>query len=237
MPMSLQPSEFLKYFVDGTSWITPPGGTITLSVCRLGKLYLPSGRLIACDPAIPDDLPFEHPFPPGAYPVDVAIVHIQEHLSPLRSVWFQLWKRFSEDTRIALAAVVFQEAIPTRWEPAHLTGQLPRHSERDTYSYGVDSASGCFMDQRAAKTIVNEDLDLFEDLDVVAENPPDQPMWMDLHFRQAEPLNIIAFHSGWGDGSYASYIGYTAENTVGRVVTDFAVLKGSLTERPASAAS
>jgi hypothetical protein len=237
MRMTLRPTEFLTYFVDGKTWMTPSGETITLSVCRLGKLYLPSGRLIACDPAIPDDLPFEHTFFPNAYPVDVVIMHIQKHLSPRRSRWFQLWKRRSEDKRIALAAVVFQEAVPTRWEPAHIAGQLRRHSERDTYSYGVDSASGCFMDQRAAQAIVNEDLDLFEALDVVTENPPDQPMWMNLHFRQTEPLNIIVFNSGWGDGYYSSYIGYTDDNTVARVVTDFAVLAGSLIERRASAAS
>jgi uncharacterized protein DUF4241 len=234
--MSLHPSEFHSYFEDGTSWMASSGETITLSVRRLGNLALPSGRLIACDPAIPEDLPFTQVFPPGAYPVDVVIVHIQERLSPLRALWFQVSKRFTEDTRIALAAVIFQEAAPTRWEPASISGQLRRHSERDTYSYSVDSASGCFMDQRAAQAIITHELDVFEALDVVAENPADQPMWMDLHFRQAEPLNIIAFSSGWGDGHYASYIGFTDGNTVARVVTDFAVLHGPLIERRGGAA-
>jgi hypothetical protein len=216
--------------------MTSSGEAISLSVRRLGQLHLPSGRLIACDPAIPEDLPFVQAFPPGAYPVDVVIVHIQEHLSPLRSLWFQLWKRPSEDMRIALAAVVFQEAAPTRWEPAYISAQLRRHSERDTYSYSVDSASGCFMDQRAAQAIVTKKLDIFQALDVVAENPADQPMWMVLLFRQAEPINIVAFSSGWGDGHYSSYIGYTDDNTVARVVTDFAVLNGSLIERRSNAA-
>jgi hypothetical protein len=235
--MSLDPSEFSKYFVDGTSWMTRSGATITLRVHRLGHLYLPSGRLIACDPAVPDDLPFEHAFAPGVYPVDVAIVHIQERLSLLRSSWLQLGKRISEDMRIALAAVVFQEAVPTRWEPAHITGQRRGHSERDSYSYGVDSASGCFMDQRAAQAIITRELDLFEDLDLVAENSPDQPIWMNLHFRRAEAMNIIAFSSGWGDGYYSSYLGYTDDNQVARVVTDFAVLEGRLRERRDPAAS
>src|SRR5262245_27108641 len=137
MRMSLQPSEFLKYFVDGKSWMTPSGDTITLNLARLGKLYLPSGRLIACDPVIADDLPFEQVFSPGPYPVDVVIVHILEHLSPFRSLWFRFSRRLAEDMRIALAAVVFQEAIPIRWQPAQITGQLREHSERDTYSYGV----------------------------------------------------------------------------------------------------
>jgi hypothetical protein len=234
--MSLHPSQFQAYFVDGASWMTLSGETIRLSVHRLGQLYLPSGRLIACDPAILEDLPFAQAFPPGAYPVDVVIMHIEEHSSPLRSLWFQLWRRPPQDIRIALAAVVFQEAVPTRWEPAYISGQLQRHSERDTYSYSVDSASGCFMDRRAAQTIVTKELDVFEALDVVTENPADQPMWIDLHFRQAEPLNIIAFSSGWGDGHYSSYIGYTDDNTVARVVTDFAVLKGSLIERRSNAA-
>lgn len=111
MHMSLQSSEFLKYFVDGKSWMTSSGDTITLSISRVGKLYLPSGRLIACDPAIPDDLPFEQAFSPGAYPVDVMIVHIREHLSPFRSLWFRFSRRLAEDTRIALAAVVFQGVL------------------------------------------------------------------------------------------------------------------------------
>ncbi len=227
MSMRLQPTEFLTYFADGQSWITPSAVAIRLEVCRLGPLYLPSGRLIACDPAYADDRPFAHAFPPGLYPVDVVVAHLHEHE---RRRWFPWWQKPVTDARIALAAVILQDVMPTRWEPADIVGQ----PGQDTSSYSVDSANGCFMDRRAAHIIAKADTDLFTLVDCVAENPPDQPMWMDLRFRDTEPLNMIVFSAGWGDGYYASYLGFTEQNTIARVVTDFYVLADSLIEHRAN---
>ena len=38
--------------------------------------------------------------------------------------------------------------------------------------------------------------------------------------------NLIAFSSGWGDGSYASFFGYDAHDNLVCLVTDFRVLLG-----------
>lgn len=35
---------------------------------------------------------------------------------------------------------------------------------------------------------------------------------------------MAMFSTGWGDGSYASYIGYDAEGQIARLVTDFYLL-------------
>jgi hypothetical protein len=40
----------------------------------------------------------------------------------------------------------------------------------------------------------------------------------------ATGTNMIAFSSGWGDGCYASYRGYDADDKIACLVTDFDVL-------------
>ncbi|NOT69817.1 MAG: DUF4241 domain-containing protein [Hyphomicrobium sp.] len=37
-------------------------------------------------------------------------------------------------------------------------------------------------------------------------------------------VNVAMFHSGWGDGFYASYFGYDADGNVAALVTDFATI-------------
>lgn len=46
------------------------------------------------------------------------------------------------------------------------------------------------------------------------------------------PGNIIMFHSGWGDGVYASWFGYDAQGHVAVLVTDFQVIDWSMATWP-----
>ena len=45
--------------------------------------------------------------------------------------------------------------------------------------------------------------------------------WLDMKLGGG---NLIAFSSGYGDGSYASYAGFDSERHVSVVVTDFAII-------------
>jgi hypothetical protein len=40
-------------------------------------------------------------------------------------------------------------------------------------------------------------------------------------------VNAVMFHSGWGDGFYASWFGYDANGDVAALVTDFATIDWS----------
>ena len=55
----------------------------------------------------------------------------------------------------------------------------------------------------------------------LSENHENTRSWL---FWQKEGWNIAIFSSGWGDGFYASYIGYDADGNICRFVTDFNIL-------------
>lgn len=51
--------------------------------------------------------------------------------------------------------------------------------------------------------------------------------WTDLVLDEVTGANLIAFSSGWGDGSYPSFWGYDADGQRVGLVTDFGVLDAS----------
>src|SRR5688500_1909492 len=70
---------------------------------RIGFLWAPSGRLVACDPYCCDRHPaaFGKPIPPGRYPVELSIAHIT-----------------SSEYSVAMAILQLREVQATRWDLA-----------------------------------------------------------------------------------------------------------------------
>lgn len=176
----------------------PYCGEFTTELVRAGMLAVPSGRIVACDPFVFYDMePFQLEVKPGTYPVDLHLVH------------------FSPDhTRVAFAILSFSESRPVRWTMAVWPGQDPSVlKENEIFGYGVDSGTGCFMDKAAAK-LWETKMEYFDYL----SDP-----WAEVSLDESG-LNIILFHSGWGDGGYASYWGWDDQDRVVCLVTDFGVL-------------
>jgi hypothetical protein len=48
--------------------------------------------------------------------------------------------------------------------------------------------------------------------------------WFDCRPSSERDENIICFSSGWGDGSYPSFFGFSAEGRLCALVTDFFIL-------------
>jgi hypothetical protein len=91
------------------------------------------------------------------------------------------------------------------------------------FGYPVDTGIGCFMDVDAAAALqrkYDEDPDYFEYLldDFHADD-------LNIPLNPATGANVIFFSSGWGDGFYASYWGYDAEDTIVCLITDFGLLR------------
>ncbi|HEY9684764.1 MAG TPA: DUF4241 domain-containing protein [Oculatellaceae cyanobacterium] len=89
-----------------------------------------------------------------------------------------------------------------------------------TFGYGVDCGTGCFVDPETIKTIgadYDEDTTdrLWENMDANGGE------WGALTYPHG---NIIAFHSGWGDGVYSSYFGVNRSGEPVCLATDFDVL-------------
>ncbi len=185
---------------------------------RVGELNLSSGRLHALDPLVfvGDSEPFALNVPPGRYPVDLAVADAGE-----------------SGQRVALARVKFSDAPATGWRLAHTASQDPSTLSGDSiFAYPVDAGTGAFADGDALTA-----------LDAQARAEPQAyeqltERWLDDGERAGEALGVpylftltvadggmVMFSSGWGDGQYASWVGYDAAGEPVAVVTDFAVIE------------
>lgn len=176
----------------------------------IGKLHLPTGRIVACDPFVqPETEPFTLVVPRGSYNVEIDIAHFS-----------------GGDQRIATAYLHFGQGCVLRWEPALLQGQDPSFlAMNEFFCYGVDAGTGCFMSPEAGQALTammdEQDDDLYSILgDEMEESYVHTRSWLNKIVDPTTGANLIAFSSGMGDGCYASYFGYGAEGLL-CLVTDF----------------
>ena len=174
--------------------------------CRvIGALKLPTGRIVACDPAVEPDLPpFAVSVAPGTWPVGVSIAHLP-----------------GDDQRITAAWIRVSDALPVRWEYAQLTGRR----EREAPAYGVDSATGAFVSAEGAIALAAHlDDDSLDDLveKMEAQYVPTRE-WAVVPVPGTDGLDVAAFSSGLGDGSYVSYWGYDGGGEIVCLLTDFRI--------------
>ena len=181
-----------------------------------GNLILTSGKLVASDPLITSEMPaFTTTFPVGEFPV---LVHKE-----------------IESNCIAYAEIVFSAAEITTWELATSDGQhLTELEEGEIYGFPVESGMGCLMDFETQENLNLLEQHLFkrkgDDFTGIYEE------FFHEHFFQEEgavnqyaflkpheekPGNLFAFETGYGEGFYASYIGFDKNNVPVKVVSEF----------------
>jgi hypothetical protein len=121
----------------------PNAESLVVEVRRIATLYVPTGKIVCCDPlAVPDAEPLERTVPAGEYPVDVAIA------TPDAATSAEMMG--PGDTWVAGMRVVFAEGTPVRWERADASGHR-----------GV----GCFMDASTGTLIKRESPEIIDQLD------------------------------------------------------------------------
>jgi hypothetical protein len=207
-------TDFARAFHDGER-VDVGIHQVTMRLRTLGELVLTSGKIVACDPFVfPDADPFTVAASAGRYPVIVSVAHFGDGVEA--------------DQRVACAMLRLREAEPVRWEMATVPGQDPATLEEGyIFGYPVDAGTGCFMDAEAAQDLAMDDVDgghadtLLEEMD---KTQVPTWAWADLEVRAATGANVIAFSAGFGDGFYASYWGYDADDKPVCLVTDFGVL-------------
>ena len=177
----------------------------------IGKLNVINGKIIALDAFefTEPEAPFQHLFPQGKFPVELAI-----------ATW-------GDDSRVALARIKFSKTDPIRWEAAIRDDEFISHN---SLTYGVDSGVGAFMDTASfdlySETMQGEGMEgegteYWEDLEAELNNCTDSIRWL---VWRRKGKNVIMFDSGFGDGSYFSYVGFDNEGQICRLVTDFGIL-------------
>lgn len=183
---------------------------------EVGKIYLSSGKLVACDPVITNDMqPFTAVFPKG----DFAVLLHKER----------------ESNCVAYAEIVFSNSEISDWQLATTQGQLVKDlAEGEIFGYPVESGMGCFMD--ADTQIVLNELEqrlyhnkgvdfmgIYEEF--FHEHFFDENGAIDqyafLKPSDSHPGTIFAFETGYGEGFYASYIAYDKNRVPVKIVTEF----------------
>ncbi len=145
--------------------------------------------------------------PPGDYPVLVAVARLP-----------------NGDERIAFARVQLSDTPAAQWTAATCTGEDPatlKPGER--FGYGVDSCLGGFIADEVIETLQTE---LPDHMDYVIHRMEETTRlsWSWARLR-GEHGNGIIFSSGYGDGHYASYIGYDKDDNVTALLTSFDVVE------------
>lgn len=205
----LRRDGFEQLFRSGAA-VRAGGEDAVIEVADVAKLDLPTGRLIAGDPTYEDDLdtPFLVTVPPGSYPVSLSRVRFTATPGTIR---------------VAAARVLVRPEPVTRWALAFSPGEDPaKLGPNEYYGFGVDSGLAALLDASATpslcRLVAGGDGPLIPALD-----QDDDSAGVSLRDPATGP-NVIAFGAGWGDGSYPTWIGYTASGAVAQFVVDFSVI-------------
>ncbi|MES2648941.1 MAG: DUF4241 domain-containing protein [Bacteroidota bacterium] len=182
---------------------------VNLYGITIGKIKISSGRIITCDPLHIDEygIAYTQIFPTGEFPVQLSIAKLDEEES------------------IAFARINFSEDIVERWELALQPGQsaLPVAAEK-IHGFSVDGGVGIFVDEAAVKTL---DIDKLQSLDAPLYKEMEQHYHFDWRYalHNFGQHNLAAFSTGFGDGYFATYIGFNSKGIPCRLLTDFGLLK------------
>ncbi|WP_288436415.1 DUF4241 domain-containing protein [uncultured Chryseobacterium sp.] len=183
---------------------------------EVGKIYLSSGKLVACDPLITNDmLPFATEFPKGDFPV---ILHKER-----------------ESNCVAYAEIKFDTSEIKEWKMAITPGQdIKELAEGEVFGYPVESGMGCFMDvdtqnslneleQRLYQNKGGDFMGIYEEFfhDYFFDEKGAIDQFAFLKPAKEHPGTIFAFETGYGEGFYASYIAYNKDQKPVKIITEF----------------
>jgi hypothetical protein len=196
-----------------------------ITMVPAGEVISPSGRISGCDPLCyaADAATFEARIPPGRYPLRawIAVVHSggpRSCQAPLHGLEF--------DRRTAALQLVVRDEPAVTWEPATLTGEGPGGPELDEdgfTAYPVDSGTGTLADVRALHALAGWPYERVEEV-YLADESSAAPATAAAVTDEATGANVITVTTGWGDGSYATFVGRTAAGEIASFVTDFRVV-------------
>jgi hypothetical protein len=207
-PAPMRPFAMAETFTPGTRFALPnDAGTVVVEIQPAGTLRLTSGRLVAADPYLlsATTAPFATTVAPGEYSVELAKIRFEEQ---------------PDHVRVAAAKVTISPEPVASWRLALRPGQDPVLLNADQfYGFGVDAGTACLVDADALpglESSMEDAAELFADkVDDMIEVPEPE-----------SGANVIAFHSGWGDGSYPTWQGHGADGAVVAFVVDLLVVYG-----------
>jgi len=160
----------------------------------VGRLNVTSGRLVATDPL-----------------VNIERKPFSRSIPPGKYPVFLTIDKAEQ--AIAFALLKLGEGRPIRWEKAE-----------PGPGYFVDAGVGCFADAATGDLIRAKQARSPEDWLFAAMKPVGPGEGVNVCVDPASGANLIAFHSGIGDGTYPSYFGFDAAGAAVALVTDFEIV-------------
>ncbi len=201
--------EILMRILNGERNFESEGSKVLIEKQELGTIYLPTGKIIACDPCCFFEFePFNKSVEPGTYPVSVYVANYEYG-----------------DRRVAFSVIAFNDQQPDKFELCLLEGQdLSKLEGDEFYGYGVDSGIGGFLDQDTWNLIETMGNDYqYEGLDEALSSSYVHTYSVANIKLPGKKHNIVAFSTGWGDGAYPSYWGFKKDN-ICCLITDFLII-------------
>lgn len=199
-------------FKDKTEIETDLGKAI-LNKVDIGKLNVKSGNIIATDPILLyDDQPFSKKIKPSEYNVQLFVAKYE-----------------NGDERTAMSKLEITTKEPVKWELALYEGESASRLKGDEYmGFEVENGIGCYMDETVMEvldTYFDDDLEEYENnLRTKVKFSKKSVTFANIQIKGVGS-NIIAFTTGWKDGTYPSYYGYDKDNKLCCIVTDYMVLE------------
>ena len=177
----------------------------------IGKLHVESGKVIACDPIVMHHAkPFSQIFPIGHFPVQLALA------------------RVNDDERVAFSRILLSDKAVFEWKFALQAGQKDVPISGETlYGYGVDGGIGLFIDEAANtafKALYNKNDNIWQEAFSTKMNKHSFNTWQYSLFN-FQGHNLASFSTGFGDGTYGTYIGYDDQGQPCRLLTDFGLVQ------------
>jgi hypothetical protein len=223
-PRPLQPEHLDLLFTAGARIVSDTGDnpfhigdTVIVELRPAGVLRMPSGQLIAADPACieADERPYTATVAPGGYPVLLSVVR---------------WADDPGRSRVAAAKLIVSDDPVASWEQALRPGEDVRHlGAGQFFGFGVDGGNACFCDVIVAPAMERLVETFFSN---AAAAPAMGQFFESLITDDAAELgdlgsgaNLIAFSSGWGDGAYPTWIGRTSTGDIACFVIDMQLLE------------
>lgn len=216
---STYPALFETAFVDGTSF-EQEHYNYELYSQEIGTLHVKTGKIVANDPLVMFETEsFTETFPTGVFPVQLAIAKVSATAGVASEGEEQ-----QPDERVAYARIVFANRPVASWKMAVWeNSDITQLAANEFFGYGVDSGTGSFMDASACQLLEQESEKNDQFFETLSEE-------MDKTYKHTRSWyvkdlgngnQVAMFSTGWGDGSYASYIGMDEEGQIVRLVTDF----------------
>lgn len=184
------------------------GRDYVMTMVPVGDVVLPTGRVVGCDPLVSAGIaePFTVTVAPGRFGLRgwVAVGQVDG---------------VEVDRRTAALQLVVRDEPVARWEPALLPGQrVTALDEDEFFVHPVDTGASTLADEVALAGLARWDYEQVEAA-FVPVLPPAAPGALGAVTDATTGANVIAVSAG--DGSYPTFVGYTAAGDVACFVTTF----------------